>query len=62
MKVGDLVIYKSSRTFKGERIYGIITRLGKASANCELRVLFGKYAGKLDWRYLSDLEVISESR
>jgi len=57
MKVGDLVKYK--RSYQNVPIYGIIIRLGKASANCQLRLLG---SNTKDWRYLNELEVINESR
>ncbi len=57
MQVGDLVKYK--RSYQNIPIYGIIVRLGKASANCEVQLLG---SSKRDWRYLSELEVINESR
>ncbi len=57
MKVGDLVKYK--RSYLNIPIYGIIIRLGKASANCEVRLIGCN--GK-QWKYLSELEVINASR
>ena len=57
MKVGDLVKYK--RSYLNIPIYGIIVRLGKASANCVVRLIG---CNTKQWKYLSELEVISESR
>ena len=57
MKIGDLVKYK--RSYGYVPIYGIIIRLGKASMNCEVRILG---TNTTDWRYLNELEVISASR
>jgi len=57
VKVGDLVKYK--RSYLNIPIYGIIVRLGKASANCVVRLIG---CNTKQWKYLSELEVISESR